>query len=590
MNYKSEIIFVKLLVPFSAGILLAYFYPSLLLQDGLGWMVLLVFSCLIFLNMGYLKFRAYQMKGLTILLFYFLIFCLGGWCCLHNIQNIQPGYFDRHKPEILKVVVDEEPQLKGKLLRFKAKVVYGFKAGKGFPYKGRLLLALKSDNKKPMMLEYGDMLLIPAKYTPVEPPQNIGEFDFSAWLAMQNIYQQVYLNQQPILLSHNCGNTVIAFALTFRQRQIDQLKKLIHGQEAFSVASTLLLGYRADLNKETLNSYAKTGTIHALSVSGMHVGLIYIILNWLLRFLNHKKGLKIIKLFLIITLIWFYALITGFSPSVLRSAIMLTAFILAKTLNRSSNSYNILAFSAFTLLVYNSLLIFDVGFQLSFLSVFGLIYLQPLIYHGIYFKFKWADKLWNITAMSLAAQIATFPLSVYYFHQFPVYFLFSNLFIMLPAALMMYIGLGMLLCRLYFLAPVLEEVLNFTNAGLKWIAHLPFSTISSIWLDKFEFMLLSTTLILGVLSMSMLHKKLLYVSLFTLLTLQIAMGIDKLKAHQQKKMITFKLKKNYAKAYLLSKRAFLFTDVNPESKLFLFSIKPCLDQHGITEIQFRNSP
>ena len=589
MILRAETIFVNLLFFYIAGIFVSHQFSSIGLQWGFTFSVFLLFAGLFILNLGYTKLKAYRFKTYTAGLFYLLIFCVGGWLYLFNSYHLQPGYFAKTKLEAIKIILEETPQWKEKQARFKARVIYGYQANKGIACQGRLLVTLNAGKHIPIKLNYGDELILPARYTAVEIPQNPSEFDYKAWLATQNIQHQVYIHQQDVILSgQNRGHALIAFALTLRLQQIEHLKRLIVDQEAFSVASTLILGYRADLSKETLAAYSKTGTIHALSVSGMHVGIIYIVLMWCLRFMDRKVTLKILKAILIIALIWFYALVTGFSPSVLRSAIMLTCFIIAKTGRKHANSYNILAFSAFILLVYQPFLLFDVGFQLSYLAVFGLLYLQPLLYNLLYFKFTLADKLWQFTTLSLAAQLATFPLSVYYFHQFPVYFLLSNLFIMLPATLMMYLGLSMLLFRLYFLAPLLEWIINFTNSGLKWIANFPYSTISAIWWNKTALILLFVFLILFVLALNKAQKKLLFPALGALLLFQSILSFQKMQAFRQQKTIVFKLRRNYAIAYLKSNKAILFTDLAPESKVFQYSIKPCLDEHHIKEIQFKN--
>jgi competence protein ComEC len=346
------------------------------------------------------------------------------------------------------------------------------------------------------------------------------------------------------------------------------------------------LGYRANLNRETLAAYSKTGTIHALSVSGAHVGIIFFLLNAMLKFLERKKILKMIKLIVICSLIWYYALLTGFSSSVLRSAIMITIFILAKSFNRSSNNYNILAFTAFILLVYNPFYIWDVGFQLSFMAVFGLIYLQPKIYKWLSFKNKWADKLWSATALSLAAQLATFPLSVYYFHQFPVYFLFGNIFILLPLIALMYLGIGILVLRVYFLAPIFEWIINFTNNGLKIIADLPFSGITSIWLNKWQLLVLCIAIAIIVYALANYQKKLLTIGLCLLIGYQSYAVYTKLSALQQQKIVFFTLRKNYATAFVKANKAILVTDLKPDDKNFQFFVEPGLDKMQVEDVLF----
>jgi len=591
LRNRRETAYVDLLCSYAAGIYIAEQCPSLNLQQGFAFTALLLFTCLITLNIGYAKYNVYRFKGYTTCTLYLLIFCIGGWSCLFHNSSIQPVHFAKKKLDVIKVIIEEAPQWKGQQIRFKAAVISGYQQNKRIVCRGRLLITLTAYQNKPKIIGYGDELIIPAIYTAVDGPQNPSEFDFKAWLSWQNIHHQIYIDQQQaILVARHRGHPLIAFALSLRQKQIELLEKLIRDQEAFAVASTLILGYRADLSPETLAAYAKTGTIHALSVSGMHVGIIYIVLMWVLQFLDRWKPSKILKTFLIIGLIWFYALITGFSPSVLRSAIMLSSFILAKTWSRRANSYNILAFSAFILLIYQPFLLFDVGFQLSYLAVFGLLYLQPKIHSLFYFKAGWADKCWQFMAMSLAAQLATFPLSIYYFHQFPVYFLLSNLFILVPATLMMYVGISMLLFRLYFLAPVLEWIINFTNAGLKWIAELPYSTISAIWWTKMELILLFIFLVLFCLALSTIHKKLLIAALGVFLVLSVSLSFHTIVAGKQQKTIVFKLRKKSAIAFLQGHKAILFTDVDPQSKLYQYSIQPCLAQHQVRELRIKILP
>jgi competence protein ComEC len=587
LTFKSEIVFVRVLLPFILGICCAYNFQNCLLITLLLTFSVVLLIYLISINSFYKTLKAYRFKGITGVFFYLFCFVLGGLICLLNTQSLKKDYYEKHSFNYLKVWVNDEPQQTNDIVRFEVVVTTGYDLNKSQNLSGKLLIALKIDSLNPVKLNYGDELIISSKNLPVEPSYNPSEFDFKAWLATKNIYHQTFINQNHLIkLNSNTGNPVIKYAIEVRKRQVAIYRKFIHNDEAFAVASTLVLGYRADLSKETLAAYSKTGTIHALSVSGMHVGIIYIFLNWALFFLDKKKGLKLFKLLLISSLIWYYSLLTGFSPSVLRSAIMLTVYILAKAFNKNSNSYNILAFTAFCLLVYNPFLIWDVGFQLSFLAVFGLIYLQPKIYKWFYIKNKWLDKLWATVALSLAAQIATFPLSIYYFHQFPLYFIFSNLFILLPLTAMMYLGIGILMLRLYFLAPIFEWIINFTNDGLKWIANLPFSGITSIWLNQWQLILLSFTLAIFIIALVNYKKKLLIVSILCILVFQSFAAYYKISASQQKKIMFFSLRKNYAAAFIDGNQAILLTDLSTNNKNFEFFVKPALDQMQITNIHF----
>ncbi len=209
---------------------------------------------------------------------------------------------------------------------------------------------------------------------------------------------------------------------------------------------------------------------------------------------------------------------------------MLSAFILAKSFNRHTNNYNIIAFAAFCLLVYNPFLIWDIGFQLSFIAVLGLIWLQPLLMNWFAFRQLWLRKLWSSIAISLAAQLITFPLSIYYFHQFPVYFLISNLFIILPIALLMYTGILILVFRIAALGPVFDFMIKFTNKGLKLISELPMGSISEIWIGKTELVLLYCAMFSITIALTYYHKKLLFIGLAFYLIFQSMVTFQHFKA------------------------------------------------------------
>ena len=589
---KNELFFLRILLPFVLGVIIFYNTNKPFLVCLTGLICLITFLFLVSINVYYKKLNAYKFKGCVGCLIYIFLFLFGAFACILNKQCLSSNYFNTNNYSYLKIKVNDEPQLKSGILRFRADISKSYQQkNKGYakPEKavGRLLVSIKTDSLSKIPLAYGDELLISSKITEIAPPLNPAEFDYRSLLAAQNIYHQVFLKPHQLsVLSTNAGNPIIAFALGLRSKQVQFYRKWLKDDDAFAVASTLILGYRADLSQETLSIYSKTGTIHALSVSGMHVGLIYLVLNWLFQFMNRNSLLKIGKVAIIITLVWFYALLTGFSPSVLRSAIMLSVFIMAKSFNRQSNSYNIISFAAFCLLLYDPFLIWDVGFQLSFLAVLGLIYLQPKIQNWWHPKNNWINKLWEVTAMSLAAQFITFPLSVYYFHQFPIYFLISNLFIMVPIALLMYLGIVILMGKLVFLVPMFEWLIKFTNSGLRWIADLPFSNLSAIWISKTELYLLCIALTLLVLALADFKKRMLLLSTACFAVLQSFLSYDKISAFHQKKTIVFNVRKNYATAFISGQKAVVITSLNRTGKDFRYFIQPALDQHRIIEIEY----
>src|SRR5690606_30971285 len=329
----------------------------------------------------------------------------------------------------LVVTINETPRLKGDIARFIVNVNSAISKDNNFSTKGKLLLAMRFDTTQIFDLKYGDQLVIKSKFTETEPPYNPAEFNYKRYLTYHNIHHQSFIHlQQTKRTASKKGNPIIGFALDFREQQVEKFRKYLDYKDAQAVASTLILGYRAEIDQQIIDTYSKTGTLHILSVSGMHVAIVVLLIDFLLGFLNRYKHGKLVKLLLMLGLIWFYSLITGLAPSILRAALMLSFVLIGRYKRVKTNTFNIIALAAIIILLNNPLSIMDVGFQLSFLAVLGLIYIYPKIYSIYHAKYKLIDICWQCVSVSIAAQIATTPLSIYYFHQFPVYFMFSNVY------------------------------------------------------------------------------------------------------------------------------------------------------------------
>ncbi|WP_431198666.1 ComEC/Rec2 family competence protein [Mucilaginibacter sp. P25] len=498
-NHKGEIPVVILLIPFLLGISVGINLRSAayLMPLAIGFASLLILFLL--LNFYYSRFKVYKRRWLGGIIIHLLLF-LAGWIAVMNNNELNnSGHFSKLPAQRLLVRINNEPQIKNGLIHFTANVVANINQKHSLPATGTLMITIK--DSAAVHMAYGDELLVPGKYTAIDPPFNPAEFNYKKYLAHQNIYYQEFLypGQYRLVQSH-AGNMFMANALALRLQMVEKLKNQMHNPNAIAVASTLILGYKADLSEDVLQAYSKTGTIHVLSVSGAHVAIIWALLAFMLNFLNRFGPGRVIKAIIIIPIIWYYAMLTGFSPAVCRAAVMISTVIIGKTYNRYINNLNILAISAFILLLYNPLLITDVGFQLSYLAVAGLVVLQPVVYKWFTFSNKWIDKLWALCSVSIAAQVITFPLSAFYFHQFPVYFLFSNLFIIIPTAVIMYSGIFyLLLPQIPFisagLAWLLEKTILLMNAVLAWFEHLPFASINKIWLTATEYLLLYAIII-----------------------------------------------------------------------------------------------
>ncbi|RZK27036.1 MAG: ComEC family competence protein [Flavobacterium sp.] len=580
---NSEIFYVRAFLPFSAGIVFLKWSPWTTLPIIPIYILagLLAF-CLLLLNLCYRRLKVYRYKISLSVAFHFLMFVVGYALAINKSEVLSYDHFASRPYSFLKIVVNQEPQLKSKVLMFKAKVVRGYDTLSSFKTTGNLLVSLKLDSIFNREIFYGDVIIIPYAVQATKANPNPATFNYKNWLETQHINHQIFISPDQVLFTkENEGTWLIKQALVLRRQQVNYFRKILKDDNVYSVASTLILGYRADLDEELLSYYSKTGTIHALSVSGMHVGLIYVVLEWIFSFLNRHRASKAFKLMTILSLIWSYTVLTGLSPSVLRAAIMISVFMVGKRINRSANGVNILAFSGFLILVYDPLTLWDVGFQLSYLAVLGLILVQPSIENWFYFKNSILRKIWSAVSISLAAQLFTFPLSVYYFHQFPMYFIFSNLFILLPVTGIMYLGILILLFRLTFLSESLEWLINMTNSGLKYIAELPFSNMSSIWISSLELVLMSIGIAAFLFALKSYKKSVILYALILCLGLQILSAFDKFDKANQRKLVIFNIRNHYAVAFITGKEVILYSRLKVQDKLFKNNIQPFLDQQHI---------
>ncbi|WP_448698046.1 ComEC/Rec2 family competence protein [Mucilaginibacter sp. AW1-3] len=588
---KAEIPLLTLLLPFLAGLAFAIIFR----YDGfMFWLYTLFYVLLavfVVCNIAYRKLNIYKAKWIGGLIVNLLLL-LAGVCCIEARREINfADHFSKTTSDHLLIRISNEPKLSSNVLRFTALVEQAKSKNVVHPVTGSLMVSVRVDSASKNNFVYGDELLIPANFTPVEPPLNPAEFNYKAYLAHQNIYQQSFLAaQQVVIINHNQGNVLVSSALRLRRHFVEKLRNSIRDTDALAVASTIILGYRADLRKEVQEAYSKTGTMHLLSVSGMHVGLIYLLISFILVFLPPQKYGRVIKAILSITAIWCYALITGFSPAVCRASLMLTFFIVGFAFNRHINRLNLLAVSAFILLLYNPFLITDAGFQLSYLAVFGIIILQPVIYKWVTVKSKLAKEMWMVCSVSISAQVILFPVSAFYFHDFPVLFLVSNLFIIVPSLIVMYGGIAYLILPNIpvissALAWFIEKTIVIMTRTLSAIEHAPLGSINKIWLNPVESVLFYGLLISAFYVVVNKNKRPLKVSFLLLAFIAISISIKRYYAMNTNSITFFSLRKNTAILLRNGEQAVLVTDLTPQDKNYQYSIQPYLDSCKITSLQ-----
>jgi competence protein ComEC len=241
--------------------------------------------------------------------------------------------------------------------------------------------------------------------------------------------------------------------LNARNNVLSIFRKWVPGETETGVAEALLIGYRDDLDKDLVRAYSNTGVVHIIAISGLHLGMIYGLMLLLLRPFRKYKWMRWAKPLLILFVLWGFSLLAGAAASILRSVVMFSFIVIGESLGRKTNIYNTLAASAFCLLVYNPYFFWDVGFQLSYTAVLSIVLFMKPVYQWFYFKNKLLNAIWQLNAITLAAQVLTLPVILYYFHQFPNLFLFTN-FVAVP--LSGFILYGELLLLLVYKIPFLN--------------------------------------------------------------------------------------------------------------------------------------
>ncbi len=358
-----------------------------------------------------------------------------------------------------------------------------------------LLYFSKKDFKQPF--EYGDVLLIRGSPSTIKPSSNPGEFDLQRHFYYRNIYYQHYITAgNAILIDHDRGNPLVSSAIKVRLWADRQLKTFVHGEREQATASALVLGVTDGLDGDLLQAYASTGAMHVLAVSGLHVSIIYWIILLIGKPLEKLKSGKAMLAIGSVVLLWIYAFVTGWSPSVLRAVMMFTFVALSRPWKQSTNIYNTMAASAFCLLLYDPFFVMSVGFQLSYIAVFGIVFIHPHLYVVWEPQHRLWDEVWKVTSVSIAAQIATVPISLYYFHQFPNYFLLANLLVIPASFVVLVAGLAVLpLVIVPFLAKCVGFLLQWTiylmNTIVISIGSLPFAVIKGIYIDGTQALLLA---------------------------------------------------------------------------------------------------
>lgn len=429
---------------------------------------------------------------------------------------------------------------------------------------GKLLLYFAKDSTG-VNFRYGDMIMVHKKLQPISNSGNPGAFNYKRYAAFQLLYHQAFLKKEDWVATNKVSIHYFQhYLFNTRDHVLAVLKKYIPGKNNEpGIAEALLIGYKEDLDKDLVQAYSNTGVVHIIAISGLHLGLIYVVLLWLINHTPYFKRSRHVKAILLVSCLWLFALLTGGSASVLRSAVMFTVIITGKYYFKQSPVYNSLAASAFILLCYNPYYLWDVGFQLSYCAVTGIIAFQQFIYRKWYSRYWLPRQIWQMVSITLAAQLGTFPLCIYYFHQFPNLFLLTNL-LAVPASTAILFGEILLV----IIAPF-DNLATYLGIAISGCIHAMNKTI--LFFDRFSFSvtdhiyanIFTTWLMYGVVAFFMVwwmnrSKRALRRALVCLLLLSGLYVYSFIRLQQQHTIVIYNVSRQKAVDFI-DKDAFVFT-------------------------------
>lgn len=380
-------------------------------------------------------------------------------------------------------------------------------------------------------------------------PNNPMQFDYGKYLDRKQIYGQIYSENSKITLSPILTKNSGYYASKFRTTVIQNLRNSGFNETELSILNALVLGQRQDISKEVMQDYQYAGAIHILAVSGLHVGLILLFINLLLKPLpNTNKG-RFIKLITSLMALWLFGIIAGLTPSIFRSVVMFSIVAIGMYWRRSTNIYHTLLVSMMVLLFINPFYLFDIGFQLSYVALFSIVWIQPIFMKLWSPKPKLIRYFWEILTVSIAAQLGTFPVSIYYFHQFPGLFFITNL-IIIPT-LTVILGLGVIVVILAsfdfvpkFITLPLEYSIKFINYIVNKVASIESFIIKDISMNQLMMLSIYLALISIIIWIKNPKFKGLLFVFISLGLFQTSRIYTKYESQSENEFIVFNVKKN----------------------------------------------
>jgi len=573
---------VKVLFPYVIGILIAYYGDfSNAYCRVLRWSAVVCFLLVVTLTF----LSAYRWRFVKTLAMIFAFTLTGiNLTNRHFHPSFAEGEMEKNADWV--VCVAAEPAPREKSVKIEAEVLQNIN---NKPVNGKILLYLQPSLSTDS-LHYGDLLFVHADLTRIAPPCNPDVFDNQQYMRRRGIYYSGFVRDDAWKrFGHKPPNPLKAVAQKARTRLTDIYVCAGMKGEELDILKAILLGDDDTLDPELKASYSSAGVSHILCVSGMHVGIIFMIINFLLKPLDYFRTSRIIKAVLILLVIWLYAHITGLAPSVTRSATMFTFVALGQLLNRNTNVFHSLFASMFILLIINPLLLFEVGFQLSYLAVTGIVLFQPKLSAIYQCRTRIGNYFWELLTVSVAAQLGTFPVSIYYFAQFPNYFMISNLGVIALSFFVIITGVALLPISFIPLIPkyltwVLTMEIRAMNTIITYIGRLPYSVTENI-----DYHIVQVILLYGVIGcvcylLYQKSRKVFWIASVLLTVFCSSFVVKKVALSKETAFLAYHIRKCSALEFNYHGQAVLFSDSirTSDDKLYQYNVRNHVRKHRIS--------
>jgi competence protein ComEC len=576
---------LRLLLPLVTGIFLASYFALSLKALTLAITLATTFVLLILLVPALLNSLKLQyLYGICV---FFLFLYIGSYRYVEVKENNKISNPDSAQAYILKI--NELPIAKMNSYSCRVKVLHSFQDSVWKYEKANAIVYFQKDSLV-LDLKIGNHVLVNQPLKSVVNAGNPYEFDYSGYLKNQHILYTAYVPANSWeSISINDRIRIKELGIKWREKLLQIYREAGIKNDAYDILAALTLGYKTNIDPDLRQAWADAGTVHVLAVSGLHVGIVYLIMGFLLSFLNKKQWGQIIKSTLLLISLWFYALLTGLSPSVIRAACMFSFFIFGEMFGRRGNAYNTLAISAFFMLLYDPFLLFNLGFQFSYLAVLGIVFFQPKLDKLIFVPNKLLNKFWQLTTVSIAAQLVTFPMAIFYFNQFPTYFLLSGYVVISLAGILIYLSVLLLIVHPFewiaqWIARLLQQMVDFMNWTIIWIKDLPGAVIENLVLNSYQLVLIYLILF-SMIFMLVLKKKRAVFVLIILLVLWHMPSLMDINKKPESEITVFNAGRNTILAFSFNHKAQILVDKNISVGKMKRIVNPYLLNKGVESFE-----